>query len=157
MESEGQRQKREGINTAVVNANTKYRIRFNNRLAELVEAGGSFTSEDVTSVVGIPNDKIVGALMNAAATGGYIRRVEYVPAGRTNQHAAMISRWTGGTRQIERILLAEDLPDMPTKAVQWVCVVCGQPASVQPMPSLDQRYGTGKCLVCQKPSTFQRS
>jgi len=150
----GEQRKREGISTAVINSDTKYRIRFNNRLAELVERGETFTSEDITSVVGIPNDKIVGALMNAAATGGYIKRLAYVPAERGNQHAAMISRWMGTSKHMERVLLADDLP-IEQRVSRWFCTVCGQPASLEPSAGLDPTIGMGKCLVCKKPSTFR--
>lgn len=153
MATEGQQAKREGTQTAALHADTIYRIRFNNRLADLAEGSATFTSEDVTMVVGIPNDKVVGALMSAAATSGYIRKLEYVPAGRPNQHAAMITRWTGTSKKIQRVLLAED---ETVKSAHWVCTSCQQPASVDPAVSLVPDLAIGKCLVCKRDSTFRR-
>jgi len=152
MASEG-RSKQDVLASTALNADTIYRIRFNNRLAELTEAGAPFTSEDVTSIVGVPNNVVVGALMNAAATMGYIRRQEYVAAEREHRHASIITRWIGTNRKMTKILLAEDVT---TVKAHWRCITCQQPASTEPTPSLDPTMAIGKCFVCRKPSTFRR-
>lgn len=58
-----------------------------------------FTSEDVTSRVGLPNrgsNSAVGARMNAAAKRGIIRWTgRMAKAERPNQHAALLKVWRG--------------------------------------------------------------
>lgn len=90
----GEQAKEVGVEAAIVGAGD-YRWAFRARVRVLAGLGEPFTSEDVTSVVGIPNTKAVGALMNAAAREGLIRRLGFVKAERTNQHAALISEWIG--------------------------------------------------------------
>jgi hypothetical protein len=65
--------------------------------------GDPFTSEDVTAVVGQPPEgcspNAVGAVMNAAAKAGQIRRVGDAQARRRNQHATRIGLWVGVTAE----------------------------------------------------------
>lgn len=76
-----------------------YVAAFDDRVKALAASGVEFTSEDVTTTVGLPPDSsgsAVGARMNAAAKRGLIVKVgRRVKARRPNQHAAMLEVWRG--------------------------------------------------------------
>jgi hypothetical protein len=61
-----------------------------------------FTSEDLTDIVGLPNDvgvnanNAVGAVVSAAAAAKEIRRVGYVKCRRRSSHSRVLAVWTGG-------------------------------------------------------------
>ena len=95
--NEGQQRKAEGI--ARISGNpmaAPWRAVAMRRLRELALTGETFTSEDVTAVAGQPpTPNSVGALLSGAARQGWIERVGFAPAERPNQHATIISEWTG--------------------------------------------------------------
>lgn len=75
-----------------------YAQRFKARLRELREGGGEFTSEDITSVVGMPpsHPSAVGSLLNAASKRGTIYWTGAMrQADRPNQHRALLKVWRG--------------------------------------------------------------
>lgn len=93
---EGERLKVKGINEANGNADPGWAKRFDLIASHLANRGLPFTSEDVTRLVGQPDHpNRVGARMNALARKNVIRRVDFVKARRSNQHAALISIWVG--------------------------------------------------------------
>lgn len=93
----GQQAKSEGIAQAESGTDPAWAQRFDARVRELAATGRKFTSEDVTSVVGLPpgHPSAVGARMNASARRGLIEKVGVGTAGRENQHAAMLTEWRG--------------------------------------------------------------
>lgn len=92
---DGIEQKAEGIDRALHSpTSAPWRVVARAGLLELIRRGGEFTSEALTELVGQPpHPNQVGAVFNAAARGGLIRRTGFVKAERPNQHAAMISSW----------------------------------------------------------------
>lgn len=88
--------KEEGIRRTLANADPEWSIAFDQALQQLIEAGTSFTSEDVTALCGQPDHpNRVGAKMFAASRKGLIERVGFEPAKRPNQHSTLISVWRG--------------------------------------------------------------
>lgn len=69
----------------------------------LAASGAPFTSEDVTEMAGLPtgatgqhSNNAVGALMNAAAREGIIRKTgRHVPSRVQTSHATEINEWRG--------------------------------------------------------------
>lgn len=73
----------------------QWRMAAHVRLAHLIRSGAQLlTSEDITAAIGQPpSPNQVGAVLNGFARAGLLERVEFVQAGRVNQHAALITRW----------------------------------------------------------------
>jgi len=69
----------------------------------LAASGAPFTSEDLTAMAGLPTgatgqhaNNAVGALMNAAAREGIIRKTgRHVPSRNRTSHATEINEWRG--------------------------------------------------------------
>lgn len=74
--------------------------RFDAALTHIALTRSPFTSEDVTTQVGMPpsgsSPSVVGSRMIAAAKRGLIRKTgRMVKAHRPNQHAALLTEWRG--------------------------------------------------------------
>lgn len=100
----GERLKAEGMARALTAADvSNWKRRASWAIEELAMTGESFTSEDVTTMVGLPRGEdagqnanaAVGAMIAAGAARGLIRRIGTVKARRSNQHAAEIGLWVG--------------------------------------------------------------
>jgi hypothetical protein len=68
-------------------------------MAELVDAGGTFTADDLIDRVGVPNSPNgVGAIVNGFARRGLIIRAGYRRSRRPARHAGMVSVWRAARR-----------------------------------------------------------
>lgn len=87
----------EGIANAESGTDPAWAQRFDARVRELAGTGKKFTSEDVTSVVGLPpgHPNAIGARMNSAARRGLIKKVGYTEADRETRNAAIVAEWQG--------------------------------------------------------------
>lgn len=99
----GEAHKVQGQSYALAGA-PEWRHRAERRVLVLAVTRRPFTSEQVTSEVGLPTGEVgmnknnaVGALMAECARRGWIRRVGYDKAHRASQHAAVLAVWEGTT------------------------------------------------------------
>lgn len=81
---------------------TEWKRRFDDAARYLASTGAPFTSEDVTSITGLPRNtgtnanNAVGAMMNALARKGVIRKTgERKPSRRPSSHGAELTAWRG--------------------------------------------------------------
>lgn len=144
----------------------------------LISERESFTSEDLRALAGDPpTAAAMGAVFNAAARQGKIRRIGFDQATRTTSHATMIGRWTGketmdltdeqineevrAHRREKAEAQAALIPPTPTEqpaptGEHWKCARCSQPIhEALTQPSVDDRYRVGKCPTC-KGTAFVR-
>lgn len=95
--------KEQGMTAAIEHAEADWKSRFASTVARLASYGVPFTSEDVLEVVGLPTGSIgvnrnnaVGAMMNAAARAGVIRKTgRRLHSKRTVSHGAELTEWIG--------------------------------------------------------------
>jgi hypothetical protein len=97
--AQGETRKAEGIDRVKKHADPTYAAAFLAVLRRRATEPGAFTSEDITAVIGLPSTghpSVIGALMNAEARAGIIRKTgRYVHAERPNRHAAAVAEWVG--------------------------------------------------------------
>lgn len=99
-DDEGSALKQEGIDLALT-AHKAWQERFESTVTQLCKSGRPFTSEDVVSLVGLPNQSVganknnaVGAMMNALARRKVIRKTgSYVTSRRPSSHSAVLAQW----------------------------------------------------------------
>lgn len=91
----GRERKAEGIGAALANpSSAPWRVVAYAALLEAIRADLRLTSETITARAGVPSSpNQVGATINGWARRGLIRRVGFVNAERSNQHAALIAEW----------------------------------------------------------------
>jgi hypothetical protein len=95
--------KESGMAQARDHADHSWKDRYELTIHRLAGTGVPFTSEDVTAHVGLPTGAIrkdrnnaVGALINAAARAGVIRKTgRRVASRRPSSHGAELSEWVG--------------------------------------------------------------
>ena len=95
--------KESGMRQAIDFAKLPWKDRFDLTIRRLADSGYPFTSEDVTAAAGLPRGFIqgnrnnaVGAMMNAAARRGTIRKTgKRVPSRRPTSHGAELAQWVG--------------------------------------------------------------
>lgn len=95
---EGKRRRDEAMRAQMeAEANQAYRERFE---AEVLAQRGTFTSEDITQVVGLPAktiktnaNNLVGAIMHRLSADGLIVRVGSANSARARSNAATLSVW----------------------------------------------------------------
>lgn len=89
----------EALSQVALNANAIWRQRFAEVVRGYTDQGLTFTSEDVTAVVGLPpagSPNAVGAMTRACAIRNGYRKVGRKQATRVNQHATEIAIWGPG-------------------------------------------------------------
>ena len=99
-ETDGLALKQEGIDLALT-AHKEWQVRFESVVAQLSMSGKPFTSEDVVSLVGLPNQSIgpnknnaVGAMMNGLGRRKVIRKTgDYVTSRRPSSRGAILAQW----------------------------------------------------------------
>ena len=99
-ETDGLVLKQEGIDLALT-AHKEWQERFESVIDQLSKSGKPFTSEDVVSLVGLPNKSIganknnaVGAMISGLARRKVIRKTgTYVTSRRPSSRGAILAQW----------------------------------------------------------------
>lgn len=80
---------------------------FHRAVVTFALGGKVFTSEDVTSLIGMPPGKsnsAVGAMMNGAANTGRIKKTgRYVPSRAAKSHGSVIVQWVGVSAKPKKV------------------------------------------------------
>jgi len=107
---DGRKRKQRGMKQALQpDALADWKDAFYKAAERLGRSGDAFTSEDVLEIVGLPTGEIgqhannaVGAMMNALARRGVIRKTgRHVPSKRPSSHGTEINEWVGVHRALE--------------------------------------------------------
>lgn len=101
--------KERGMGRALL-SHADWQREFRKQVWALAVARRPFTSEDVVAVVGLPSGEVekdgnnaVGAMMNACARDGWIRKTgNRVLSTRRSSHAAELTEWVGGAGEQEK-------------------------------------------------------
>lgn len=103
---DGEAGKKRGMQQAIDHAEESWRDAFDREVRRLAHTGLPFTSEDVTAAVDLPRGRkgmnrnnAVGAMMNALAKRGVIRKHGYTKSKVVSSHAAILAVWIGAGNQ----------------------------------------------------------
>lgn len=103
MTTPGEQGKQSGMASAIGGASEEWKRMFRVTVTAFAHSGVPFTSENITAIIGLPRGEVgsnqnnaVGAMMNAAAQGGLIRKTgNRVLSRRPRSNASEIAEWIG--------------------------------------------------------------
>lgn len=163
----GEELKAAGIAQALDNPTTPpWKVVARQAIDELAARYHPFTAEDVRRMVGDPpTEKVIGAIFNAAARAGVIKRVGFVQTRRPSSHATMTSQWIGRGEIVAGDGVPRGVIPMPQMAATeesmpkdvWICSRCTAKIVEPPgEETILEGYRKGRCPDCRKSATFTR-
>ena len=169
----GEALKAEGMGKALANVTTPpWKARARQAIIDLALTGREFTSEDVRQRAGDPpTNNVIGAMLNAAARSGVIRRAGYGKADRPAAHARVITRWVAGASAAQAVTAWPTTdtgvsgtvpvpvvsPLRPDPDPDWKCKACGAFVDSPGEPTIDPRWRVGDCPAChERYAYFER-